>query len=95
MKLYDDGHVIRFKSLSSAAVKIKASTCETVNGTSTRTSTPLIIYDRSAYITPGGTISLASTSEAMELVWVRDVVTTLNGITYYGAWVQYKFPRDW
>lgn len=95
MKLHDDGHVIRFKSLSSAAVKIKASSCETVYGAGIRASTPVIIYDRSAYITPGGTVSLASTSDAMELVWVRDVVTTLNGTTYYGAWVQYKFPRDW
>lgn len=95
MKLHDDGHVIRFKSLSSAAVKIKASSCETFNGTATRSATPLIIYDRSAYITPGGTISLASTSDAMELVWVRDIVVTISGTTYYGAWVQYKFPRDW
>lgn len=95
MKCYDDGHVVRFKSLCSASVNIKAATCETFNGTAVRSSTPVIIYDRTSYITPGGTISLASTSDAFELVWVRDLQRTVNGTTYYGAWVQYKFPRDW
>lgn len=97
MELHDDGHVIRFKSLipSPGGIRIYTSACKTYNGTATRTSKPVIIYGRGEYITGTNYLPVENVGDAMELVWVRDVVTTLNGTTYYGAWVQYKFPRDW
>lgn len=95
MRRWDDGHVVRLKSLCSKAVKFKAQACETFNGNSVRTSMPVIIYDRTSYMTSGGTVSLDATSDSCELVWVRDYAVVISGTTYYGAWVQYKFPRDW
>lgn len=97
MKLHDDGHVIRFKSLipSPGGIRIYASDCETYNGTATRTSKPVIIYSRGEYITGTNYLPVENVGDAMEFVWVRDIVVTISGTTYYGAWVQYKFPRDW
>lgn len=96
MQLYDDGHVIRFKRTGNASVKIAMSYCYTYNGETARYSRPVIMYDRGSYITGTNTLStLDSLMDSFELVWVRDISTEINNITYYGAWVQYKLPRDW
>lgn len=96
MAMADDGHVIRFKRIGNAKIKLALSKCYTYNGTSTRYATPVIMYDRGSYVTGTDTLEvLDSLMDSFELVWVRDMSTTLSGITYYGAWVQYKLPRDW
>lgn len=96
MQLHDDGHVIRIKSLkTSGALQIAASNCYTYNGTVSRLSRPVIIYDRALYITGTGYLTESVPGIAMEFIWVRDFAVTISGNTYYGAWVQYKFPRDW
>ena len=96
MQLHDDGHVIRIKSLkTSGNLQIAASNCYTYNGTVSRLSRPVIIYDRALYITGTGYLTESVPGIAMEFIWVRDFAVTISGNTYYGAWVQYKFPRDW
>ncbi len=95
MQLYDDGHVIRFKRLGSGALKIRTSYCYTRNGTSSRYTRPVIIYNQNDTITGANTLSVPSECDSFELVWVRDLNRTLGSTTYYGAWVQYKLPRDW
>ena len=95
MQTYDDGHVVRIKRLGSAAVKLKCSSCYTFNGTANRYSAPVLIYDAGAYLLPSNTLTIESVCDAMELVWVRDITYTIDSTTYYGAWVQYKIPRNW
>lgn len=96
MQLYDDGHVIRFKRVGNASVKIAMSYCWAYNGLTAGYSRPVIMYDRGSYITGTNTLNeLDSLMDSFELVWVRDISTTLSGVTYYGAWVQYKLPRDY
>lgn len=97
MQLWDDGHVIRIKSLNtkSDGVRIYAQNCHTFNGTYTRTAKPVIIYNRADYIYGSDYLTISAPGDAMEFVWVRDITTTISGTIYYGAWVQYKLPRDW
>ena len=97
MQLHDDGHVIRIKSFNtkSDGVRIYAQNCHTFNGTFTRTAKPVIIYNRADYIYGSDYLSIGAPGDAMEFVWVRDITTTISGKIYYGAWVQYKLPRDW
>ena len=95
MQLYDDGHVIRIKRLGNGGLKIRSGYCYTWNGTSYRYTRPVIVYDRNSKLTGTNTISFESICDAFELVWCRDLNYTIDGTTYYGAWVQYKLPRDW
>ena len=96
MQLADDGHVIRFKRLGDASIKIAMSNCYTYNIFATRYGMPVIRYDRGSYITGTNTLNvLDSVMDSFELVWVRDIKSTVSGTAYYGAWVQYKLPRDW
>ena len=95
MEIFDDGHVVRIKSLSSKKINIKATNSKTWNGTSERNSMPVISYDRGVSVSGSTGMALESTGHSCEFVWVRDISTTIGGTTYYGAWVQYKFPRDW
>ena len=95
MQLYDDGHVIRIKRLGGGALKIRTSWCYTYNGTASRYTRPCIIYNQNDTITGSDTLSLPSECDSCELVWVRDLQRTVNSTTYYGAWIQYKLPRDW
>lgn len=96
MQLHDDGHMVRIKSLkTSGNLQIAASNCYTYNGTVGRLSRPVIIYDRALYITGTEYLTESVPGIAMEFIWVRDFAVTISGNTYYGAWVQYKFPRDW
>lgn len=98
MDTYDDGHVVRIKRLGSGIVRLYAQSCYTFDGSNYLTkfkSPPVIIYDQANYIIGGDHLDIASAGDAMEFVWVRDISITINGTKYYGAWVQYKFPRDW
>lgn len=93
---HDDGHVIRIKRLGSGSLKVVAQKCYTYNGTTLRAaSMPFMIEDRDSHIKGSEGIELQSACDGMELVWVRDISTVIDGTTYYGAWVQYKLPRDW
>jgi hypothetical protein len=95
MQPYDDGHVIRIKRLGSGTLKIQLGYCYTYNGTNLRYSTPCLIYDRNSTLIGTDTLELSNQCDAMELVWVRDVIRTYKDTDYYGAWMQYKMPRDW
>jgi hypothetical protein len=97
MQLYDDGHVVRIKRLGSGSVKLALGKCYTYNNSTgaSRYSTPILIYNQNAKLKDTDTLTFDGICDAMELVWVRDVSYTVNSTTYYGAWVQYKLPRDW
>lgn len=95
MQLYDDGHVIRIKRLGSGGLKIKLGYCYTWNGTSYRYTRPILVYDRNSTLIGTDTLPFESICDCFELVWCRDLSYTIDGTTYYGAWIQYKLPRDW
>ena len=95
MQLYDDGHVIRIKRLGNGALKLRMNNCYTYNGSSSRYSRPALIYDQDKTLTGTDTLDVASKCDAMELVWCRDIIRTIGNTSYYGLWIQYKFPRDW
>ena len=54
-----------------------------------------IIYDNESYATPSSPLTLNSCGDAMCLIYYREIRVTINNVTYYGAWVQHKFPRKW
>lgn len=54
-----------------------------------------IIYDYESYATPSSPLTLQSCGDAMCLIYHREIRVTINNVTYYGAWVQHKFPREW
>lgn len=91
MQLYDDGHVIRIKRLGAGTLGVRMQACYTYNGTTARQSLPTIITATGSYVAGANTHTLGSAvGDAVELVWCRDIVSTVNGSTYYGAWVEYK-----
>lgn len=91
MELYDDGHVIRIKRLGAGALGVRMQACYTYNGSASRRSLPVIITATGGYVAGANTHTLGSAvGSAVELVWCRDIVSTVNGATYYGAWVEYK-----
>lgn len=99
MQLYDDGHVIRIKRLGAGAVNIRLGYCYTYNGDVSRYSRPCMVYDRNATLTGTNALQLESQCDAIELVWCRDIERTVTSgnatASYYGAWLEYKLPRDW
>ena len=95
MELHDDGHVIRIKRLGSGALKIKLGYCYTWNGSTSRYTRPVLIYNQNNKLVGTNTIDFPSVCDSFELVWCRDINYTIDNTEYYGAWVQYKLPRDW
>ena len=95
MQLYDDGHVIRFKRLGSGKINIYTSYCYTYDGLNSRYSRPALIYDDGDIIQDWSPLPIQSKMDSFELVWVRDLAYTVGSTTSHGAWIQYKFPRDW
>lgn len=95
MQLYDDGHVIRIKRLGSGALKIKMGYCYTWNGTTSRYTRPVMIYNENSKLTGSNALTVESVCDSFELVWCRDINYTIDNVAYYGAWVQYKLPREW
>lgn len=90
MQLYDDGHVIRIKRLGSGTLGVRMQACYTYNGSASRQSLPVLITATGGYVAGANTHTLGSAvGSAVELVWCRDIVSTVNGATYYGAWVEY------
>lgn len=92
MQLYDDGHIIRIKRMRSGPVVIHLQSCYTPLGNFSR---PLLYYDNNIVMKNNETMTINAEGDAMEFVWVRDTITTIDSTTYYGSWIQYKFPRDW
>ena len=91
MQLYDDGHVIRIKRLGAGTLGVRMQSCYTYNGTSARQSLPILITATGSFVAGANTHTLGSTvGDAVELVWCRDIITSYNGATYYGAWIEYK-----
>ena len=91
MQLYDDGHVIRIKRLGTGALGVRMQACYTYNGSAPRQSLPVLITTTGGYVAGANTHTLGSTvGSAVELVWCRDIVSTVNGTTYYGAWIEYR-----
>lgn len=103
MQIYDDGHVIRIKRLGSGGVNVNIGQCYNYVYSDVdpdvdpvlKLTYPVIIKDQGDAITHTGTLRIDSVCDSMELVWCRDLSPTVNGVKYYGAWVQYKMPRDW
>lgn len=95
MQLYDDGHVIRIKRLGTGGLKIKLGYCYTWNGTSYRYTRPVLVYNQNSKLTGSNTLSVESVCDSFELVWCRDINYTIDDVAYYGAWIQYKLPREW
>jgi len=93
MELYDDGHVIRIKRLGNdGRVNIVAVDCKTSYGT----GIPYFHKDRGDILEgDSGQYNLAAAGDSIELVWIRDLSSSINGITHYGCWMEYKLPRDW
>lgn len=94
MQLYDSGHVIRIKWLG-AKVKFSAGYCYTPSGNTYRYSRPCIICDENDTIAPGSTLDDSTPNRSCEFVWVPELTRTIGNNTYYGAWIQYKYPRAW
>ena len=91
MELYDDGHVIRIKRLGAGALGVRMQACYTYNGSASRRSLPVLITATGGYVAGANTHTLGSAvGSAVELVWCRDIVSAVNGSTYYGAWVEYR-----
>ena len=94
MQLYDSGHVIKVKWLG-AKVKFMAGYCYTPNGSSSRYTRPCIIYDENDTLAPGNTLDDNTPGRSCEFIWVPELTRTIGNNTYYGAWIQYKYPRAW
>lgn len=93
MQLYDDGHVVRIKRLN-GNVLVKTSYCYVIDP-ETYTSKyvrPIIIYSDSKAVTGSSSnnLTMNTKGDGTELVWVRDYIGTVNGTTYYGAWIANK-----
>ena len=90
MQPYDDGHVIRIKRLG-GLLGLKMSKCITYNDNGGgRLSTPVLRTASGGIVKYDDVHQLSNVGDAIELVWCRDIVSTVNGTTYYGAWVEYK-----
>lgn len=106
MQVYDDGHTIKIKRgvnnsnyvyLSPGRSHWKELTGTGIYDTdwTERTGTSYILYDNANYGTSSSKLRIDSEGDAMELVYHRDLIVTINGVSYHGCWVQYKHPRAW
>ncbi len=95
METYDDGHVIKLKRLSSGSVKLKAGYSYHMINDIKSLKNSFIFYDDGAIVGGYDPLTIKSKSDAMELVYHRDVDVIHDGVRYYGCWVQYKHPRSW
>lgn len=83
---YDDGHTIKVKPYGNSTVSIKASTCYYYDTSGTLVSGSTCIIDGGSAYTG---LELDSGSDAIELVYFKDIVRVSGSTTYYGAWVKY------
>ncbi len=103
MQPYDNGHVLFIKRGSNNGNNVRVipggSYRREFNSSTlkweTKSGRSYIIYDNESYATPSNVLSIESCGDAMCLIYHRDLQVTINNETYYGAWVQHKFPRAW
>ncbi len=103
MQPYDNGHVLFIKRGTNNGNYVRIipgwSYRREFNSTTlkweTKSGRSFIIYDYESHATPSDPLTIESCGDAMCLIYHRDLQWTLNGTTYYGAWVQHKFPRAW
>jgi len=102
MQTYDDGYVLYIKNLNGSKVNIKPSQSyhySTIGAYSTTVNLygSYIHYDQGSVARYGKseTVACESNGDAFMLVYVRDVTLTKDSVTYKGAWIQFKHPRDW
>ena len=93
MQLYDDGHVVRIKRLN-GNVLVKTSYCYVIDPETLTLKyvRPIIIYSDSQAVTGNSSnnLTMNTKGDGTELVWVRGYIGTVNGTTYYGAWIANK-----
>ena len=100
MKYYDDGHVIWIKRIndgSTVHIIPGTSTIQESNGYSYSETThqTYIIYDHGNCAMAASPMDISSNGDGMMLIYARDIIFTVDNVTYHGAWVQFKNPRDW
>lgn len=103
MDVYDDGHVIKIKRGSNDGSWVYVSpggsyrmVYNSSTGEYVRTyGTSYIMYNNASYATPSNRLGIESQGDAMEFVYHRDLQITIDNVTYYGCWIQYKHPREW
>ena len=103
MQPYDNGHVLFIKRGTNNGNYVRVipgwSYRREFNSTTlkweVKSGRSYIIYDNESYATPSSPLTLQSCGDAMCLIYHREIRVTINNVTYYGAWVQHKFPREW
>ena len=103
MQPYDNGHVLFIKRGTNNGNYVRVipglSYRREYNASTMRwevkSGRSYIIYDNESYATPSSPLSIDSCGDAMCLIYHRDIQVAISNVTYYGAWVQHKFPRDW
>lgn len=102
MQNYDDGHTIKIKrGPGSGSVYIVPGKTNWVKLETVGFNTNHVKMSGKGFILSGRGIydtdklKIESEYDAMELVYFRDLMVTVDGTTYHGGWVQWKNPRDW
>lgn len=103
MQPYDNGHVLFVKRGSNNGNYVRvipgASYRREYNAATmkweNKKNYSYILYDNESYATPNDPLTIESCGDAMCFIYHRDLQVTINNVTYYGAWVQHKFPRVW
>lgn len=103
MQPYDNGHVLFIKRGTNNSNYVRVipgwSYRREFNSSTlkweVKSGRSYIIYDNESYATPSSPLTLQSCGDAMCLIYHREIRVTINNVTYYGAWVQHKFPREW
>lgn len=103
MQPYDNGHVLFIKRGSNNGNYVRVipgwSYRREFNSTTlaweVKSGRSYIIYDNESYATYSSPLSIESCGDAMCFIYHRELQITINNVTYYGAWVQHKFPRAW
>lgn len=103
MQPYDNGHVLFIKRGSNNGNYVRLipgwSYRREYNSSTmkweTKSGRSYIIYDNESYATPSSPLTVESCGDAMCLIYHRELQVTISNVTYYGAWVQHKFPREW
>ncbi len=100
---HDDGHTIKIKRGKNNGNKVYLipgkshyTTTELVNGTYQKVSREgktCFLIDKGTYVTDR--LPVQSEMDAMELVYFRDLVVTINDVVYHGIWIEFKHPRNW
>lgn len=103
MQPYDNGHVLFIKRGTNNGNNVRVipgwSYRREYNASTmkweTKSGRSYIIYDNESYATPSSPLTIESCGDAMCFIFHRDIQVTISNVTYYGAWVQHKFPRAW